>query len=286
LYSGGKFILAVSTFCKSAGTLLALGANEIVMTDSAELGPLDVQVLKKDEMGERTSGLTPIQALSTLQVQAFDAFQYHFDSLYQSLGNILSTGSLTQIASRLTVGCFNRIYEQVDPMKLAEFQRAVLIAKHYGVRLSENMNNLKEDTIDRLITDYPSHEFVIDRREAGTLFCNVRSPKPSEQKISDRLFNKVMEALADDKRPVPWIEVLSVESVQGRATANRGDGRDRRKPETRKSEAVPSRNGSRADRAGQPKPTADANLDGESVAVPDPGRPAKPRRANGRKRDR
>jgi hypothetical protein len=190
-YSGGKFRLFVSSLCKSAGTLMAIGAHEIIMSDLAELGPLDVQIFKRDEIGERTSGLTPAQALETLQYQTFYTFDRHFTDIYESLGNFLSTQSITQIATQLTIGCFDRIYQQIDPMKLAEYQRSVSIAKQYGIRLSATTENTKGDAIDRLITAFPSHEFVIDRNEAKTLFSNVRPPKQTEQDLADHLDSKV-----------------------------------------------------------------------------------------------
>ncbi len=62
-YRDGKFYVFVDSYCKSAGTLIAVGASDIIMADSAELGPLDVQMKKPDEIDERASGLTPMQAM-------------------------------------------------------------------------------------------------------------------------------------------------------------------------------------------------------------------------------
>jgi hypothetical protein len=59
---------------RSAGTLVVLGADELVMFDHAELGPLDVQLWKDDELGERSSGLTPTQAFISLDAQVREAF--------------------------------------------------------------------------------------------------------------------------------------------------------------------------------------------------------------------
>lgn len=42
--SAGKFVVAVPRFAKSAGTLLALGADEIHMGIISELGPIDPQI--------------------------------------------------------------------------------------------------------------------------------------------------------------------------------------------------------------------------------------------------
>jgi ClpP class serine protease len=65
--SDPHFFLFIPTLCKSAGTLLAISADSILMSHDAEFGPLDIQLRKPDEIGERTSGLTPIQALDSLQ---------------------------------------------------------------------------------------------------------------------------------------------------------------------------------------------------------------------------
>lgn len=63
----GTFTVLIVSKCKSAGTIMALGATKIWMTKCAQFGPIDVQLRKPDEVGERTSGLTPIQAMSVLE---------------------------------------------------------------------------------------------------------------------------------------------------------------------------------------------------------------------------
>ena len=73
-----RFFLYVSDYCKSAGTIIALGAHELVMSDYAELGPLDVQMFKKDEIWEMQSGLTVMVALAVLKDSALEAFEQFF----------------------------------------------------------------------------------------------------------------------------------------------------------------------------------------------------------------
>jgi membrane-bound ClpP family serine protease len=41
------FTCIVPGYCKSAGTLITIGAHELVMTDGGELGPLDIQDVKE-----------------------------------------------------------------------------------------------------------------------------------------------------------------------------------------------------------------------------------------------
>ena len=47
----GQLRVIVPDYAKSAGTLMALGANTIVMSNSSELGPIDPQVSSKDGNG-------------------------------------------------------------------------------------------------------------------------------------------------------------------------------------------------------------------------------------------
>ncbi len=53
-----RITAVISGQCKSAGTLLAIGAHELAFSDHGELGPLDVQLRKADDMWAATSGLT------------------------------------------------------------------------------------------------------------------------------------------------------------------------------------------------------------------------------------
>lgn len=62
------------------------------------------------------------------------------------------------------------VYSQIDPMRLAEVERAIRISGDYAERIAVN---LKGDALPRLLAGYPSHGFVIDRREARDIFEKV-----------------------------------------------------------------------------------------------------------------
>lgn len=49
----GRLRVIVPDFAKSAGTLIALGASKIIMSDSSELGPIDPQIEFHDSNGHR-----------------------------------------------------------------------------------------------------------------------------------------------------------------------------------------------------------------------------------------
>jgi len=174
-----KFTVVVAGFCKSAGTLIVLGANSVMLLDQAELGPLDVQIRKDDELAEASSGLTPSTSLTSLREAAMEAFVGNYIRLKGGL--LMTTKTAAEIASGITVGLYQPIMAQLDPMRLGEMERAVKVAWEYGNRLTQRSQNLKEDALGRLVAGYPSHEFVIDREEAKDLFKNVEDPADSEK---------------------------------------------------------------------------------------------------------
>ena len=171
--------------CASAGTLIALGATELVLSDYAVLGPLDMQIAKADELWVMSSGLTGQTALDAIRQSAFETFEQTLIQLKQDLPNQVSLRTSMDVAVRLTTGLFEQVYAQVDPFKLGEDRRALEVAEHYGKRLAKRSANLKPETLQNLLVRYPSHSFVIDREEAKELFHRVREPSQNEVALLD-----------------------------------------------------------------------------------------------------
>lgn len=164
--------------CKSAGTLVTLCADELVFGPFGELGPLDMQVAKKDDLMAMASGLDTFQAVSIIRNYAFDAFQ---DFMYAIIGDsngTISTHTAGELATQLVTGLFQPLMEQLDPQRMGEVQRLIDIAKAYGERL--NRKNLNDDTLKKLVQDYPSHTFIIDYQEAVSLFKKVEKMSAEE----------------------------------------------------------------------------------------------------------
>jgi hypothetical protein len=170
----GKFRLFVDTRCKSAGTILAAGANVLLFSEYGELGPIDVQIRKSDEVGERSSVLTPRHAVESLQTLALHHFEYAFKELRFSEELSFTTKLAADIAKSMAVGLFEPVYAQIDPMRVGEYDRAKRIASEYATRLGKG--NLKEGALHRLVEGYPAHGFVIDKKEARELFTVVEEP--------------------------------------------------------------------------------------------------------------
>lgn len=201
-YKDGTFRLYVDSICKSAGTMVALGANELIMSDGAELGPLDIQLSKPDELDERMSGLTPTQSLATLRTEVFNSFEDFFLNLRFRSGLQITTRTAAEVATKLAVGLFEPIYGQIDPISLGENQRAMLIAENYGSRLTEHGGNVLAGGVDRLIADYPSHEFVIERSEARECFKAVRGPTVAEKNLAGVLATLSENAIVHESDPI------------------------------------------------------------------------------------
>ena len=191
----GIFTVVVTTYCKSAGTLIAVGGDELAISDRGELGPLDIQLLKKDELDEYASGLTPLHALATLRSETFKAYQDYFLEIRETSGQQISTASAAQIATRLASECFSTIYQQIDPLRLGENERAMDITYRYGSRLDRG--NLQEGALQVLVADYPSHSYVIDREEAAELFRRVRKTSEAESNLA-RLFRGLYRVVLED----------------------------------------------------------------------------------------
>ena len=174
------FTVFVPSLCKSAGTLLCVGAHEIVMSETGELGPLDVQVRNPEELADYGSGLDMPRAFSFLQQQALDTLRWTLVDTFTGGG--LGTKRSAEIATNVTVGLFAPIFAQIDPSRLGRNARALSVARQYAARIDGNVAT--DQTLERLVAGYPSHSFSIDRDEAAELFQRVRSPTWAESGLA------------------------------------------------------------------------------------------------------
>jgi hypothetical protein len=180
-YGVENFGILIPTYCKSAGTLICIGANNLIMADQSELGPLDVQFRKQDELFQQSSGLDILRGVNFLKDEALNSFRSYLIDI--NGGAVLSTRVASEIASDLVIGLYEPLFAQVDPIKLGEMNAALQIAQHYGERLDKKSHSLKDQALSSLIMAYPTHGFVIDRAEARTLFKHVSAPSVEEGKL-------------------------------------------------------------------------------------------------------
>ena len=173
------FVIIVPSMCKSAGTLIALGASKIYMSPFGELGPLDVQVFKADEIFERRSGLLSKSAVWSLTEEAFRMFEQVLLGIKLRSGGTVGFKASSNVAASITSGLLSPVMSQLDPLAIGEDYQNLHIAQEYGERLINKFGTIKEDAVSALVEHYPSHGFVIDFQEAEKLLGNVELT-PSE----------------------------------------------------------------------------------------------------------
>ena len=132
-YSNFSFL--ANGYCKSAGTLIAVGAHNLVVSVSGEFGPIDVQVSKRDELLETQSTQVIVSGLTGLAEKAFSAYEYFFLETQRKSEGKITLRTATDLAVRLTTGLFSPIFQQIDPMLVGENIRVAALANQYGVRL-------------------------------------------------------------------------------------------------------------------------------------------------------
>jgi hypothetical protein len=210
-----KITIVVAGWCKSAGTLLCIAGNHLVVADSGEMGPLDIQIAKSDELGERSSGLTVEAAFEKLQEQSFELFIRNLSDIKNKIGGRITFKTAADIASQMVIGQTSDIFSKFDPVTIGEDHRANLVAEEYAMRLNLKAKNLRTDRrpngLEMLLRGYPSHGFVIDRDEAKRLFRDVQEPSGQISELLDLLgMDVVLPRSAANSHPMQ-LEFLNAE---------------------------------------------------------------------------
>lgn len=164
----------ITGWCKSAGTLIALAAHRLVFSDFGELGPLDVQLGKQDNLFDYGSGLDIEAALRELELASWGMFEDVMLAIERASSGRVMFRTAAEMSSDLVGRLFGNLYSQIDPMQIGENSRLMTVARDYGKRLSETSGNLRSDSsLELLVSSYASHGFVIDLDEAGEIFKEV-----------------------------------------------------------------------------------------------------------------
>jgi Periplasmic serine proteases (ClpP class) len=148
----------------SSGTLMSLGADKIVMTKQASLGPIDPSV--NSPLNPQIPG-APAGARVPVSVEAIRGF---LDLASQDL-KIKDDQSVASI--------FNRLTEFIHPLVLGQIFRSRAQIQYLAKRLLTHQVHDPEK-VDRIIaflcSESGSHDYTINRREARELGLNIESP--------------------------------------------------------------------------------------------------------------
>lgn len=162
-----RFSVLVPYRAYSAGTVLAMGANEIVMTTLGVLGPIDPS---------RTHPLLPRRE------GAPEAEPVSVQDMRHAMRFILETakpGGDTQYTPDAMAHIVTALFDKIHPLAIGAIEQAYDLAKLIGTRcLGTHMDPIggkaKIDAIvNKLCDEYKSHQYPICRKEAREIGLNA-----------------------------------------------------------------------------------------------------------------
>lgn len=146
----GQLRMVIPDFAKSAGTLMALGADTLIMSDSSELGTIDPQIWSDDGRGNEICH----SVLSYL-----DAFKIHSDALRENPHDPVAQLMLSKL----------------DPTTVRHFEAIRERARHFAEdqlkRKGRNFSHIASALLD--ITRWPTHGQMIKWQDVKDLGLSV-----------------------------------------------------------------------------------------------------------------
>lgn len=195
-----KINIIVPLFAKSAGTLICLGADRIIMSEVSELGPLDTQIAESRQGDvQYKSALNGFKALEQVQTHALENLDLATRVIYERSGlKMLEAIELAIEFSGKTSAC---LYNQLDPMNIGEYKRSLEISERYGhlilIRLMGWSEEKAHSVAMSLIYDYPSHDSIIDMEDLKGLGFNVVEIDGNEKEVLDKIKTRLQEEDGD-----------------------------------------------------------------------------------------
>ena len=156
----GALRVIIPDFAKSAGTLMALGANKSLMSDSSELGPIDPQIAFDDGQGNRINH----------SVLCFlDSYKRHADTLKIDPNDVVA-GMMMSKLHPATVRMFETVRDRAR--SFAEDQ----LKKWMFHTTNGNFSKTAGDLIDN--TRWQSHGQMIGFQDAQQIGLEVEYVAP------------------------------------------------------------------------------------------------------------
>lgn len=152
----------VPDFAKSAATLIALGANVIVMSDSSELGVIDPQVELPDSNGHPQS----------LSAQSYlDAFHLHSEMLKKDPNDPVAHLMLSKMEPAL-VRKLERMTTRSRSIAIALLQTAMVKQSRKATAIARDLSNTKK---------WHSHGQMISHEASHKVGLNVTYISPHDE---------------------------------------------------------------------------------------------------------
>ena len=178
-----EFEIIVPNKCRSAGTLISLGANNILMTKQATLGPIDPSIIRP--MSPIIPNSNPPQQLS-LSVESVKGY---YQLLKKEFG--VSGNAALSLA-------YNKLVDFIHPVVLGDVyrtQKQIQMLANKLLNMGSYSKKAKKEIVAFLCSDSGSHDYTINRTEARHLGLHIESPSQEVYKDLKTWYNDVCEEL-------------------------------------------------------------------------------------------
>lgn len=206
-----RMTACVPFLAKSAATLICIGADEILLDELSQLGPLDTQIYeeKKGGKGEYNSALNPFKTLEQLQKFSIETLDIAVKMVLARSG--LDLEDCLKHAIEFVGVTTGPLFSKLDPDKLGEYTRALAVGTEYGQRILKRFKKWDDDKIDnvleKLVHGYPSHDYIIDYNELNEIGFDAKLLNEDEENASSALFPLIL-------RDKDYIELVCPNSVE------------------------------------------------------------------------
>lgn len=196
-----NFEVIIPNKCRSAGTLMSLGANNIVMTKQATLGPIDPSITRP--MSPIIPTTNPPQKLSI----SVESVKGYISLLKKEFG--------AQSDNAISMA-YTKLAEQIHPLVLGDVYRTQkqiqMLAKQL---LSKGYTNKKaiKNIVDFLCSDSGSHDYTINRTEAQNLGLHIEVPTQEMYTQLKTWYSDISSEL-ELKNPYDPVKILGGKPIQ------------------------------------------------------------------------
>ena len=165
-----KLVVLIPYWAHSAGTLLSLGADEIIMGRYATISPIDPTV------ANAFNPLDPANPAARLPIAVEDVLA--FLELATKNGSSANDESMA----------LERLAQEVHPLALGNVQRSInqirqLAAKMLGLHGPDRDDDSVKKLITSLTTEFYSHQHLIGRDEAKALGLPISPPSDDLERL-------------------------------------------------------------------------------------------------------
>jgi hypothetical protein len=159
----------------SAGTLIALGADEIIMTPLSILGPIDPS--RSHPLLPKREGANEPEPISVQDMRHAMQFIREAASSKEA-GLVYTPDAMAQI--------FSALFDKIHPLAIGAIEQSYALSKLIGTRcLETHMGTADADRekiaslVDKLCDQYKSHSYPISRNEAKAIGLKAKDATPA-----------------------------------------------------------------------------------------------------------